>query len=46
MNIGDVASQSGLPSKTIRHLVNKCHGDNRPDCPILDDLAQTDAVPL
>jgi Cu(I)-responsive transcriptional regulator len=25
---------------TLRHLVRKCHGDDRPDCPILDDLAQ------
>lgn len=26
---------------TLRHLVHCCHGDNRPDCPILDDLAGT-----
>ncbi|ODT47451.1 Cu(I)-responsive transcriptional regulator [Devosia sp. 63-57] len=25
--------------KTLSHLVHCCHGDNRPDCPILDDLA-------
>ncbi|MFQ5785293.1 MAG: Cu(I)-responsive transcriptional regulator [Alphaproteobacteria bacterium] len=24
---------------TLRHLVERCHGDERPDCPILDDLA-------
>ncbi len=24
---------------TLEHLVNTCHGDERPDCPILDDLA-------
>ena len=24
---------------TLRHLVAACHGDDRPDCPILDDLA-------
>lgn len=23
---------------TLRHLVAHCHGDNRPDCPILQDL--------
>ena len=23
----------------IRHLSNCCHGNNRPDCPIIDDLA-------
>lgn len=25
--------------QTLAHLVHACHGDNRPDCPILDDLA-------
>ena len=25
--------------KTLRHLAHCCGGDNRPDCPILDDLA-------
>ncbi|MFP6731844.1 MAG: Cu(I)-responsive transcriptional regulator [Alphaproteobacteria bacterium] len=24
---------------TLRHLIEKCHGDDRPACPILDDLA-------
>jgi Cu(I)-responsive transcriptional regulator len=24
---------------TLLDLVHKCHGDSRPDCPILDDLA-------
>ena len=24
---------------TLGHLMDKCHGDDRPDCPILDDLA-------
>ena len=24
---------------TLETLVVRCHGDNRPDCPILDDLA-------
>jgi DNA-binding transcriptional MerR regulator len=23
---------------TLRHLVHNCHGDNRPDCPILKKL--------
>lgn len=23
----------------LRHLVDGCHGNNRPECPILDDLA-------
>lgn len=25
--------------ETLSHLVDCCHGDNRPDCPILSDLA-------
>jgi MerR family copper efflux transcriptional regulator len=24
---------------TLVHLIERCHGDDRPDCPILDDLA-------
>jgi Cu(I)-responsive transcriptional regulator len=24
---------------TLTHLAQNCHGDDRPDCPILDDLA-------
>jgi len=24
---------------TLAHLARKCHGDQRPDCPILEDLA-------
>lgn len=27
-------------SDTLRRLASHCHGDDRPDCPILDDLAQ------
>jgi len=25
---------------TLEHLTHHCHGDHRPDCPILDDLAK------
>lgn len=25
--------------QTLVHLMERCHGDERPDCPILDDLA-------
>ena len=25
---------------TLSHLAHNCHGDDRPDCPILNDLAQ------
>jgi MerR family copper efflux transcriptional regulator len=27
-------------SATLRHLAANCHGDRRPDCPILDDFAE------
>lgn len=31
---------------TLQHLAHGCHGDNRPDCPILADLeAETSMVP-
>lgn len=26
--------------RTLEHLVHHCHGDQRPDCPILDDLSR------
>jgi MerR family copper efflux transcriptional regulator len=26
--------------ETLEHLVRHCHGDHRPECPILDDLAK------
>lgn len=26
--------------RTLKHLAHHCHGDDRPDCPILDDLAK------
>jgi Cu(I)-responsive transcriptional regulator len=25
--------------RTLKHLASHCHGDGRPDCPILDDMA-------
>jgi len=28
--------------RTLAELVARCHGDNRPECPILDDLAEGD----
>jgi MerR family copper efflux transcriptional regulator len=33
-----LADLSGLRD-TLRHLVSCCHGDHRPDCPIIDGLA-------
>jgi Cu(I)-responsive transcriptional regulator len=29
---------------TLSHLVEHCHGDNRPDCPILDELAGSETI--
>ncbi len=41
-HIGDlearVADMQAM-AKTLGKLVAACHGDDRPDCPILDDLA-------
>ncbi len=31
-------------ARTLRHLAGHCHGDHRPDCPILDDLADGQAT--
>lgn len=30
---------------TLAHLIHGCQGDDRPDCPILDDLAGTSRLP-
>ena len=30
---------------TLEHLVRCCHGDDRPECPILEGLAGVDAAP-
>ena len=29
---------------TLSHLVERCHGDDRPDCPILDGLTEAQAA--
>lgn len=33
-----ISELKGL-KKTLKNLADNCHGDNRPDCPILDDLS-------
>jgi MerR family copper efflux transcriptional regulator len=38
-----IAELMGL-QKTLQHLVHHCHGDERPDCPILDELSGGIAV--
>jgi MerR family transcriptional regulator, copper efflux regulator len=27
----------------LQHLANHCHGDHRPECPIIEDLAKADS---
>jgi MerR family gold-responsive transcriptional activator of gol and ges genes len=42
VHIGDLQSRVAemqAMADTLRNLVSACHGDDRPDCPILDDLA-------
>jgi Cu(I)-responsive transcriptional regulator len=31
---------------TLKHLARNCHGDARPHCPIIEELANDEAVPL
>ena len=38
--IDDKITQLQSMRKTLSHLVSECAGDNRPDCPILNDLAK------
>jgi len=35
--IAEMQSMAG----TLEHLVRHCHGDHRPECPILEDLAES-----
>lgn len=39
-----IAELQGMVA-TLRHLEHHCHGDERPDCPILDDLSEHHAAP-
>lgn len=36
----DKARSLDAMAASLRHLAAHCHGDGRPDCPILDDLAR------
>jgi MerR family copper efflux transcriptional regulator len=38
------ASELKAMADTLRHLSRSCAGDDRPDCPILDDLGTAQAV--
>jgi Cu(I)-responsive transcriptional regulator len=39
-----IAELQGMRA-ALAELVHRCHGDDRPDCPILDDLAGGDGAP-
>jgi len=39
------AASLAAMSRTLKHLAAHCHGDGRPDCPILDALDSTLTVP-
>jgi Cu(I)-responsive transcriptional regulator len=38
-SLEDKAREIAEMSRALRHLADRCGGDDRPDCPILDDLA-------
>lgn len=38
------AAELKAMADTLRHLATHCHGDHRPDCPILTDFAATPSV--
>lgn len=40
--IDEKIRQLGALRATLSDLARRCHGDDRPDCPILDDLARGD----
>lgn len=39
------AAELQTMSRTLRSLAARCHGDDRPDCPIVEDLAEAAVVP-
>jgi len=42
-DIDDKIAQLKSMRQTLAHLVDACHGDHRPDCPILADLSGDDS---
>jgi MerR family transcriptional regulator, copper efflux regulator len=38
-DLGERIAQMQAMQRTLHHLVHCCHGDERPECPILDELA-------
>ena len=41
-DLGARIAQMESMRRTLQHLAADCHGDDRPDCPILDDLASVE----
>jgi MerR family transcriptional regulator, copper efflux regulator len=42
-HLGDIDARIGELKRmrqTLEGLIERCHGDHRPDCPILDELAE------
>jgi Cu(I)-responsive transcriptional regulator len=37
------AAEIAAMTNTLRHLANNCHGNDRPDCPIIEGFAETDS---
>ena len=37
--IGAKIAELEAMRRTLERLISACHGDDRPDCPILDDMA-------
>lgn len=42
--LGEKIAQMQAMQRTLDALATRCHGDDRPDCPILDDLAEGPAA--
>ena len=38
-DLGERIAQMQAMQRTLQHLIHCCHGDERPECPILDQLA-------
>lgn len=41
--LGERIAEMQAMQRTLTDLARRCHGDHRPDCPILDDLGRPDA---
>jgi Cu(I)-responsive transcriptional regulator len=39
-DLGHRIAQMQAMQRTLQHLIHCCHGDERPECPILDELAR------